>query len=108
MRHGIIYRGRITQFAMGVAGGIGVPVPPPLAQGDTFAYTGTAQHDFIIQTEKFHGPKNGTVLVTLEQLWGEFGNVSFRTGATPPAVFNAIQPVVPDQAGEPYLTNLFY
>ena len=104
--NGIRYRGRVTQYFMGVEGGIQLPgAPQPFAQGDTFAYTGNSRHDLLVDLDKFGGPEHGKFLVTLEDIWGRYGNVSFRTGAIAPAVFNAVQPVDPAASGSLYLTN---
>ena len=89
-QNGIIYRGRITQFFYGVAGGVQEPVPAPFAAigiegGDTFKYTGNSQHDFLVDLDKFGGPQASRFVLTLENIWGDFGNVSFNTGSTTPS-----------------------
>jgi porin len=43
--------------------------------------------------------------VRAEHWWGEYGNVSLRTGALTPAVFPALLPTDPDGQGVPYITN---
>ena len=106
---GITYRGRITQFFFGVEGGINVPLPPglPLGQGDTFDYTGTARHDFLVDMERYGGCKASKLIVTLDQIWGRYGNVSFSSGAIAP-IFNAFIPVDFDAQAVPRVTNFFY
>ncbi|RPI89134.1 MAG: hypothetical protein EHM42_03550, partial [Planctomycetaceae bacterium] len=109
-KNGIRYRGRVTQYFFGVQGGIQPPVPPQfdrfgIAGGDTFEYTGNSRHDLLVDLDKFGGPENGKFLVTLENLWGRYGNVSFETGAITPAVFNAVQPIDPGADGTLYVTN---
>lgn len=109
-QNGIRYRGRVTQYFFGVQGGIQPPVPPQFARlgiagGDTFEYTGNSRHDLLVDLDKFGGPENGKFLVTLENLWGRYGNVSFETGAVTPAVFNALQPVGGGADGTLYVTN---
>jgi porin len=106
---GITFRGRVTQFAFGVDGGVDRPVLAPLAQGDTFEYTGNAQYDFIFDTEKFGGLPYGQLIVTAEQApWGRFGNVSFDSGAVAPPILNSIIAPVRDREGVPYLTRFLY
>ena len=107
---GIAYSGRITQFFFGVGGGVNGPVPPSFARlgiggGDTFEYTGNSRHDFRIDLDKFGGLPHSKFLVTLENVWGRWGNVSFETGALSPAVFNATMPVDLEASGIPYCTN---
>ena len=110
---GITYRGRVTQFFFGVAGGIQEPVPPafqPLGieGGDQFEYTGNSQHDFLFDLEKLGGPRAGRFVLTLENIWGRFGNVSLETGATAPPVFNAFFPIDAEANGVPRVTNFLY
>ncbi len=107
---GILYRGRVTQYFFGVDGGVVPPVPPQFAAlgiggGDTFEYTGNSRHDFLIDLDKFGGLPHSKFIVTLENLWGRWGNVSFETGALSPAVFNATMPVDLDAQGVPRVTN---
>ena len=109
-QNGIVYRGRVTQFFFGVAGGVQPPVPPPyaamgIAGGDTFEYTGNSRHDFLVSLDKFGGPPHGKFVVTLENVWGRWGNVSQETGSSIPAVFNAVMPVDPEAQGVPRVTN---
>jgi porin len=105
---GITFAGRVSHFGFGVSGGI-ESLPPiplgPLGLGDTFKYTGRAEYDFVFDLEKFGGLPHGSLLVRAEHWWGEFGNVSLRTGALTPAVFPALLPPVPDGQGVPYITN---
>jgi len=102
---GITFGGRVTQFAFGVAGGVDTPVPPPLGEGDVFTYTGRSEYDAVVDLEKFGGLPHGRLLVRAEQWYGEYGNVSLRTGAFTPAVFPALLPPRPNDAGVPYVTN---
>jgi porin len=112
-QRGFIYRARVTQFFFGVAGGIEEPVPAPfaalgIAGGDTFEYTGNSQHDFLFDLEKCGGPKASRFVVTLENIWGRWANVSLETGATAPPTFNALFPVDPAANGVPRVTNFLY
>jgi len=107
---GIAYRGRVTQFFFGVGGGVNPPVPDQLAAlgiagGDQFEYTGNSRHDFLVDLDKFGGLPHSKFLVTLENIWGRWGNVSFETGALQPPVFSAVMPVDPEAEGIPRLTN---
>ena len=104
---GITYKGRLVQFGMGIAGGFDAPVPAPLGQGDVFKYTGTARHDFIIDLNKFGGPKHGKLVCSLGQLWGDFDSVANRGGGLVP-VFNAFMPTDPDANAVPRLTQFMY
>ena len=108
--NGIAYRGRATQFFFGVGGGINPPVPDQFADlgiagGDTFEYTGNSRHDFLVDLDKFGGLPHSKLVVTLENLWGRWGNVSFETGGLSPAVFNALMPVDPEAHGDVRTTN---
>ena len=94
-QNGIAYRGRVTQFFFGVGGGVNPPVPPlfealGIAGGDTFEYTGNSRHDFLVGLDKFGGLPHSKFVVTMENVWGRWGNVSFETGGLSPAVFNAV------------------
>jgi len=107
---GIGYRGRVTQFFFGVGGGVNPPVPDlfsdlGIAGGDTFEYTGNSRHDFLLDMDKFGGLPHSKFLVTMENLWGRWGNVSFETGALAPAVFNTVMPVDQSASGSLYCTN---
>ncbi len=107
---GINYRGRVTQFFMGVGGGVNPPVAPQfaalgIAGGDAFEYTGNSRHDFLVDLDKFGGLPHSKFVVTMENVWGRWGNVSFETGGLSPAVFNAVQPVDPAATGDLYCTN---
>ncbi len=108
--NGIAYRGRVTQFFFGVGGGVNPPVPDQFAElgiagGDTFEYTGNSRHDFLVDLDKFGGLPHSRFVVTLENIWGRWGNVSFETGALAPAVFNAVMPVDHEAHGDVYCTN---
>jgi len=107
---GIAYRGRVTQFFFGVGGGVNGPVPPLFEElgiggGDTFEYTGNSRHDFLVSLDKFGGLPHSKFVVTMENVWGRWGNVSFETGGVSPAVFNAVMPVDPQASGNLYCTN---
>ena len=108
--NGIAYRGRVTQFFFGVGGGVNPPVPDQFADlgiggGDTFEYTGNSRHDFLVDLDKFGGLPHSKFVVTMENLWGRWGNVSFETGGLSPAVFNSVMPVDPVAHGDLYCTN---
>ena len=106
---GVIFRGTVTQFAFGVAGGINNPaVPPILGQGDTFKYTGRGEYDLIFDLEKFGGLPRGKLLVGTQHWWGQFGNVSLNTGALTPAIFPATLPPKPNDAGDLFLTDFLF
>ena len=105
---GITFRGNSTHFAFGVAGGINVPVPAPFGQGDTFKYTGRGEYDWIVDLEKFGGMPKGTLLVGLQHWYGEFANVSLRTGTFAPPVFAASLPPTADNSGVPYVTDFLF
>jgi len=111
--NGIIYRGRVSQYFFGVEGGIQAPLSPVaeslgLSEGDRFSYTGNSRHDFLADLEKFGGMPHGKFALTMENLWGEFGNVGNSTGATTPTIFNSIMPVDPDANGVPRVTNFLF
>ncbi|MGE0759093.1 MAG: carbohydrate porin [Pirellulaceae bacterium] len=103
---GITFAGRSTHLGFGVDGGITNPVVPVLGAGDTFEYTGRGEYDLLFDTEKFGGLPMGRLLFRMEHWYGEYGNVSLRTGALPPAVFPAALPPVPEGNGDLYMTNL--
>jgi porin len=105
---GIIFRGTVTQFGFGVAGGIKNPAALagpvlPLGFGDRFQYTGRGEYDWIVDLEKFGGLPHGKLLVGVQHWYGEFGNVSFNTGALPPPVFASLLPPQLDRSL--YLTD---
>lgn len=105
---GVTFSGRSTHFAFGVEGGINSNspfLPPILGQGDTFLYTGRGEYDALFDLEKFGGLPYGQLLVRAEHWYGEYGNVSLRTGAFAPAVFPAALPPAPNDQGQLYLTN---
>lgn len=112
-KRGVFYRGKVTQYFFGIAGGVQPPVPPPLRNfgisgGDTFEYTGNSRHDLLFALDKFGGPAHGKFVFTAENLWGQFGNVSLDSGSSTPAIFNAVMPVDPEASGTLYATNLMY
>ncbi len=103
---GVTFAGRSTQFAFGVDGGVNAPlVPPPLGGGNDFSYTGRGEYDLILDLEKFGGLPHGSLLVRMEHWYGEYGNVSFKTGSFSPAVFPAAIPPAPDDPGQLFMTN---
>lgn len=102
---GVTFSGRSTHFGFGVDGGVNTPVPPPLGLGDTFKYTGRGEYDLTFDLEKFGGLPFGSLMVRAEHWYGEFGNVSLRSGAFPPPVFPALNPVTPNNQGELFVTN---
>lgn len=110
-KNGIIYRGRTTHFFFGVGGGVNQPVPPGLPSalgivgGDRYEYTGNSRHDLLIDLDKFGGLPHSKLAVTMENIWGRWGNVSFETGAVSPVLFNTVMPVDPDADGVPRMTN---
>jgi porin len=59
----------------------------------------------LVDLEKFGGLPNGRLLVRAQHWYGHFGNVSFGTGAFPPAVFAAALPPVPNDEGVPFITD---
>ena len=105
---GITFTGQSTQFAFGVDGGINT-VPPlpllPFGPGDTFKYTGRGTYNAIVDLQKFGGLPHGKLLVSAEHWYGEYGNVSFHTGAFAPPVFGAALPPTPSDQGELFMTN---
>lgn len=102
---GISFAARVTQFAFGIDGGINVPVPSPLGMGDSTAYTGRGEYDMILDLEKFGWLPKGRLLVRAEHWYGQYGNVSLRTGSLAVPVFPAALPPTPNDPGMPYLTN---
>ena len=105
---GITFRGNSTHFAFGVEGGINVPVPQPLGQGDTFKYTGRGEYDWIFDLEKFGGLPKGKLLIGLQHWYGEFTNISLNSGTFAPPVFAAGLPTAPDHPGVPYMTDFLF
>ena len=105
---GVTFGGNITQFAFGLGGGINTPrVPPPLGQGDAFAYTGRGDYNVTFDLEKFGGLPQGKLFIGAQHWWGQYGNVSLNTGAIPPAIFPAALPPVSNYEGVPYITDFF-
>jgi len=108
---GITFGGRVTQFGFGIAGGMHRTLNTPvgqLAKGDSGAYTGRGEYELILDLDKLVGLPKGRLLIRAEHWFGEYGNVSLRTGAFTPAVFPAALPPVPNDPGVPYLTNFLY
>lgn len=113
MQNGIIYRGRTTQFFFGVDGGVVPPVPPQfealgIEGGNRFEYTGNSRHDLLFDLDRIAGLPHTHFVLTLENVWGKWGNVSFETGSLSPAVFNALFPVDPEAQGIPRVTNFLF
>ncbi|MBN8627520.1 MAG: carbohydrate porin [Planctomycetes bacterium] len=107
--HGIKLSGRSTHFAFGVKDGINVAAPPaPFGRGDVFRYTGRGEYDATFDLEKFGGLPHGKLLVRAEHWYGEYGNVSLRTGSFSPPVFPAMLPPAADDKGDLYLTNFIF
>jgi porin len=102
---GITFAGRSTHFGFGVKNGIQQSPVPALGPGDVFRYTGRGEYDTIFDLEKFGGLPHGKLLVRLEHWYGEYGNVSFRTGSFSPAVFPAALPPAPNNPGTLYVSN---
>ena len=50
----------------------------------------------------------GKLLVGFQHWYGEFGNVSLRSGSFAPPVFAAIQPPTPNNEGVPYVTDFLF
>lgn len=106
---GITFRGNVTQFGFGVAGGTNnALVPAPFGQGDTFKYTGRGEYDWIFDLEKICGMTKGQLLVGAQHWYGQFGNVALNTGAFPPAVFAASLPPEINNPGVPYITDFLF
>jgi len=105
---GVTFAGRSTHFGFGVDGGVTQSPVPALGPGNTFLYTGRGEYDAIFDLEKFGGMPHGKLLVRLEHWYGEYGNVSFRTGSFSPAVFPAAIPPAPSDAGELFVTNFVF
>lgn len=103
---GVTFRGTVTQFGFGVEGGINSPaVPPALGQGDTFKYTGRGEYDFGIDLGKVLHLRGAKLLIGAQHWWGQFGSVSFNTGALVPALLPAVAPPVQNRPGEVFLTD---
>ncbi len=54
---------------------------------------------------KFGGLPHSKFVVTMENVWGRFGNVSLETGAFSAPIFNALMPVDAEAEGVPRFTN---
>lgn len=105
---GVTFAGRSTHFGFGVDGGVRQSPVPALGPGDVFKYTGRGEYDTIFDLEKFGGMPHGKLLVRLEHWYGEYGNVSFRTGSFSPAVFPAATPPAPNDPGALFVTNFVF
>lgn len=105
---GVTFAARVTQFGFGIDGGINAPVPAPLGMGDSTAYTGRGEYDMILDLEKFGWLPKGRLLIRAEHWYGQYGNVSLRTGSLAVPVFPAALPPAPNDPGVPFLTNFFY
>lgn len=111
--NGITYQGRTTHFFFGIGGGVNPPVPPQFAAlgvagGDQFEYTGNSRHDLIFDLEKFGGLPYGKFIFTLENVWGQWGNVSLESGALAPPIFNSLMPIDLEANGIPRVTNFLF
>ena len=105
---GVTFGARVTHFGFGVAGGIDRPVPPPLGEGDSLAYTGRGEYELIFDLDKLVGLPHGRLLIRAEHWFGQFGNVGLRVGSFAPAVFPAALPPRPNDPGTLFLTNFLY
>jgi porin len=106
---GISFRGTVTQFAFGVAGGVNNPAAPAILDpGDTFKYTGRGEYDLIIDLDKSAGLSGTKLLIGAQHWWGQFGNVSFNTGSLTPVVLPAIAPPAPNDPGDLFLTDFLF
>ncbi len=106
---GIKLAGKSSHFAFGVADGINVAAPPPpFGRGDAFSYTGRGEYDAVFDLEKFGGLPHGSLLVRAEHWYGEYGNVSLRTGSFSPPVFPAALPPAREDKGDLFLTNFIF
>ncbi len=105
---GITYSGTSTHYGFGIDGGINTAVPPPLAQGNAFKYTGRSRNDFIVDLEKFGGMPKGTLLIRAETWYGEYGNVGLRSGAFSPPLFPTLLPTDPTDPGVPKMTAFMF
>ena len=105
---GVTFGAQLTQFAFGVDGGVNRPAPPPLGQGNAFEYTGRGQYEVNFDLDKLVGLPHGNLWIRAENWFGEYGNVSLRTGSFAPSVFPAALPPRPDDPGIPFLTDFLY
>lgn len=106
---GLTFAVRETQFGFGISGGIDTPrIPPVFGQGNALSYTGRGEYDARFDLEKLVGLPKGSLLVRLENWYGQYGNVSLRAGTFTPPVFPAMLPTVPQQPGNLFLTNLIW
>lgn len=69
---GITFRGSVTQFGFGVAGGVQNPLGP-FGAGDTFKYTGRGEYDLIFNLDKLFGLPKGQLVAGFQQVWGQYG-----------------------------------
>ena len=80
-----------------------------LGQGNVFKYTGRGEYDAILNLQTLAGlPRGSTLLIRLENWYGEYGNVSLRAGTFAPPVFRALLPPRANQPGVPFLTNFLW
>lgn len=105
---GVTFAGRSTHFGFGVDGGVTASPVPALQPGNVFLYTGRGEYDLLFDLEKFGGLPHGKLLIRGEQWYGEYGNVSTRTGSFSPAVFPAALPPAPNDQGQLYMTNFVF
>jgi len=105
---GVTLAGRSTHYAFGVDGGVNrnpLLLPDIINPQDAFLYTGRGEYDALIDLEKFGGLPYGQLLIRAEHWYGEYGNVSLRTGSFTPAVFPALLPLAPNDPGQLYMSN---
>jgi porin len=107
-QRGVTFSGRSTHFGFGVGGGVQQSPVPALGPGNVYKYTGRGEYDATFDLEKFGGLPHGKLLVRLEHWYGEYGNVSFRTGSFSPAVFPAATPPAPNNPGTLYVSNFIF
>lgn len=107
-RSRVTFAGKSTQFAFALDGGINRTPPEPLGLGNAFSYTGRNEYDAIVELGPTDKELPGRLFVRLEHWYGEFGNVSLRTGTFAPAVVAAGLPPSPEDPGVPLLTNFLW
>ena len=104
---GVRFSAMSTHFGFGIVGRINQPVPAPLGQDNAFDYTGRSEYGLTFDLDKLVGLPHGRLLVRAEHWYGEYDNVSLRTGTFPPAVFPPVLPPTPNDPGIPYLPSFF-
>ena len=104
---GVTFRGTSTHYAFGIKGGINVPVPAPLGQGDAFKYTGRERYNLTLDLDRLNWAKASTLNIRAENWYGEYGNVGVLSGAFAPPLFPTVLPPSPNDRGIPKLTGFF-